>query len=277
MDFFPIPQSRASPQEECLILIWPSQKVPAVSYGLNFAPNPNWSHFYSGGDEIGKYCDSVVENFELAELMSFNSSVLSAEWNEDDGLWHFTIDKDGELIHDTAHVFFNGSGFTTEWVWPNIPGIETFKGKLVHPADWDDTYDYRGKKVALLGNGSTAIQILPAMQEHVKHMVTFVRSPTWLTPGFAAQFTREGDGANFAYSDEEHALWNQDPEKYHELRKIMEQDFNMLYSFTTNGSKLQKDTVAAVRKQMEETLKDIDPEIKQRLIPDWPIGCRRIT
>jgi cation diffusion facilitator CzcD-associated flavoprotein CzcO len=163
-----------------------------------------------------------VENFELKKLMSFNSKVLSAKWNDEDGLWHFVVDKDGEIIHDTAHVFFNGSGFTTDWTWPDIRGIENYKGKLIHPAQWDMSYDYTGKKVALLGNGSTAIQILPAIRPDVEHLTTFIRSPTWITPGFGAEHAPTGDGANFKYSEEQHELWKKDPNEYFAYRKQLD-------------------------------------------------------
>ncbi|KIV89927.1 hypothetical protein PV10_07284 [Exophiala mesophila] len=251
--------------------------VPAANYALTFAPNPNWSHFYSGGEEIGKYCDSVVDGFELRDVMSFNSKVKSATWNEEDGQWHFVIEKNGQIIHDTAHIFFNGSGFTTDWNWPDIPGIDRYKGKLIHAAQWDTSYDYTGKNVALLGNGSTGIQILPAIQPDVKHLTTFIRSPTWITPGFAAEHTPTGDGANFKYPDEQRALWRKDPEAYFKYRKQMEEEFNLAYNFTNANSELQKQRHELVKQMMEEGLKDMDPELRKKLIPDWAVGCRRIT
>ena len=209
--------------------------------------------------------------------MSFNSKVKSAIWNEEDGQWHFVIEKNGQIIHDTAHIFFNGSGFTTDWNWPDIPGIDRYKGKLIHAAQWDTSYDYTGKNVALLGNGSTGIQILPAIQPDVKHLTTFIRSPTWITPGFAAEHTPTGDGANFKYSEEQRALWRKDPEAYFKYRKQMEEEFNLAYNFTNANSELQKQRHELVKQMMEEGLKDMDPELRKKLIPDWAVGCRRIT
>lgn len=218
-----------------------------------------------------------MENFELREMMSFDSKVLSAKWNDEDGMWHFEIEQNGEIIHDTAHIFFNGSGFTTDWNWPDIRGIDSYKGKLIHAAQWDASYDYTGKKVALLGNGSTGIQILPAIQPDVKHLTTFIRSPTWITPGFAAEHTPTGDGANFKYSDEQRALWRKDPEAYFQYRKRMEEEFNLAYNFTNVDSDLQKERHVLVKQIMEEALKDMEPELRKKLIPEWALGCRRIT
>ena len=85
---------------------------------------------------------------------------------------------------------------SSNWKWPNIEGLSSFKGKLMHTARWDKSYDVKGKRVAVIGAGSSAAQVIPSIQPDVAEMHCCVRSPTWITPGFASRLAGP-DGGNF--------------------------------------------------------------------------------
>ncbi len=95
--------------------------------------------------------------------MQYNSRVTKAIWDEDSGTWKVKIQQGDKTIEDTCDVLINGSGVLNAWSWPNIPGLHDFKGHLCHSADWRAGYDFAGKRVAVIGNGSSAIQIVPEL------------------------------------------------------------------------------------------------------------------
>jgi hypothetical protein len=90
----------------------------------------------------------------------------------------------------------------SNWKWPDIDGLEDYKGHLVHSARWDDSYDFKDKTIAVIGVGSTAVQIVPSLQPLVKRMKCMIRSPTWITPGYANKYAGK-NGQNFEYTPEQ--------------------------------------------------------------------------
>lgn len=127
--------------------------------------NPNWSRFYSGSEEIWRYFKDVSTTYNLEKYVAFNTAVESAAWQEDEGVWKLSlISSDGTRSEDTCEVLVNGSGVLNSWRYPKIPGIIDFKGKLMHSATWDPKVDLKGKTVAVIGGGSSAVQIIPQIQ-----------------------------------------------------------------------------------------------------------------
>ena len=127
----------------------------------------------------------------------------TATWDEDSGQYKLKLlASDGSQIDDYCDVLFNCSGVLNSWKFPDIPGLDLFKGKLMHSAKWDHTYDLTGKKVAVVGGGSSAVQIIPSIQPKVEKLYAFLRSPVWVTTGFGAKYAGPG-GTNFEYSAEQ--------------------------------------------------------------------------
>ena len=128
--------------------------------------------------------DTAVK-YDLEKYMKLNTKVDSATWDEEAGLWRLklTSETDGTLLEDSCNILINGSGVLNEFKLPNISGLETFKGKLIHSARWDPEYDLTGKKVAVIGGGSSAVQIVPNIQPKVQQLYAFLRSPVWITTG----------------------------------------------------------------------------------------------
>lgn len=117
--------------------------------------------------------------------MEFDSVVESCIWNADEGLWHVDIRNalTDEVIHDTCHVLIGANGLLNSWKYPEeVEGLQSFEGKLFHTARWPEDYSaeqWKDERVAVLGSGASAIQVVPTMQPHVKHLDLYIRTPVW--------------------------------------------------------------------------------------------------
>ncbi|PGH26724.1 hypothetical protein AJ80_01670 [Polytolypa hystricis UAMH7299] len=250
--------------------------IPAHSYTFLFEPNPDWSHFYAPGPEIQEYMKKTVKKWNLDERVQFNSKVTEAIWDEDSGRWKLKIDQNGTVTEDEAEIFVNGTGFLNKWKWPGIQGLSDFKGKLVHTASWDDEYDWANKRVAVIGNGSSGIQCVPAMQPKVSKLVNYVRNPTWISINFCADKAK--DGRNFAYTEEEKKLFREDPKVLFALRRELEASVNGFFYGMYRGHPAQVGLAAVCKEHMEERMKDLpDDSISKAILPDFQPGCRRLS
>jgi len=160
--------------------------VPAHSYTISYASNPEWTEFYASGHEIEDYLKSVADKFKLRRFMKFNHKCLGAEWNEEKGKWKVELEGPNGKVFDECDVLVSASGFLNNWKWPDIPGLHSFNGIKVHSATWpEEDLDLTGKNVALIGNGSSAIQILPKLQKIVNRLDAYARGTTWISPPLA--------------------------------------------------------------------------------------------
>lgn len=248
--------------------------VPAHIYTFSFEPNPNWSSFYANGLEIWDYIRRTTTKYGLDEKVQFHSRVIESIWDESSGKWNLTIDQNGTTIQDSAEILVNGSGILNKWKWPEIEGLKDYKGELLHSARWNENFDCTGKSVAVIGNGSSAIQIVPQIQPAAMHITNYIRSPTWVTANFCPEHAK--DGKNFNYTEEEKRRFREHPEILHKMRKEIEHSFNQFFFVFLNDTKEQEFVHKEFKQQMEQRL-DHDPELIEKLIPDWKIGCRRIT
>lgn len=155
--------------------------VPAHIYTYTFEPNPKWSTYYAYSEEINAYFKGFCDKHGLRKYIKFQHRVTKAEWVEEKGQWRVEVAHNGDTLVDWCHILVNGSGLLNKWKWPDINGLTSFKGKLLHSAAWDDTLDRAGKRVAVLGNGSSAIQIIPQAQKTASQIVCFMRGSTWIS------------------------------------------------------------------------------------------------
>uniref|UniRef100_A0A8H7NBN0 FAD/NAD(P)-binding domain-containing protein n=1 Tax=Bionectria ochroleuca TaxID=29856 RepID=A0A8H7NBN0_BIOOC len=157
--------------------------IPAHNYAYSFAPKPDWPNYYATSQQIHQYMHEVADKYDCKKYIKLQHSVQSAMWNEGNGKWDLKIkDASGSIIADEADVFINASGVLNNWKWPSIKGIDKYQGKLVHSARWDESYDFAGKKTAVIGIGSSGIQIVPKLAKVCGSMDLFVRSKTWISP-----------------------------------------------------------------------------------------------
>lgn len=158
--------------------------LPSQQYQLPFAPNPAWTERFATAQEITKYLSDVSDTLDLRKHMVFNSEVESCRWDDFEGKWKVRIQQPGrEPFEDSADFVVHAGGLLNNWSWPRIPGRESFKGKVLHTAAWDSSYtqdQWKDDKVAVIGLGSSAIQVVYGMQPTVKHLDVFIRSGIWL-------------------------------------------------------------------------------------------------
>jgi cation diffusion facilitator CzcD-associated flavoprotein CzcO len=261
-----------------------------LQYTYAFEPNPDWSTFYAYAPEIKQYFENFANKYELDPFVKLNSKVLSATWIEEKGIYEVEIKCNGEKIRDWCHVFINGTGFLNSWKWPKIEGLHDFKGTLLHSANWDTSVSWEDKTVAVIGTGSSAIQIVPQIQKTAKHMTAFMRSVTWISPPVGGstldaqkakvenELPEEKKAqAQYWYTDDDKKRFREDPVHHLQYRQTLESYVNNLFDMFIAGSDTSKGAETLMRAEMERRIGPGHEELKSRLIPSWPPGCRRIT
>jgi len=257
--------------------------IPSHTYQFTWAPNSSWSSFYATRDEIWKYAKQIVVEHKLDKYIQYNRQLKSAIWDEESGTWKLEIEKcdahaaDGKpvVFGDECHILINACGILNKWKWPALEGIENYKGELLHTAKWNEDYNFSGKNIAVIGNGSSAVQIVPTLQPKVESLVTYFRSPTWITTGFGG--THAGpEGNNFDYTDEQKQKFRDNPDKYLDYRLALERELNSGFRSLHLSSKEHKDDTVNMRELMMKRLNH-DARLSDVIIPDFPLGCRRPT
>lgn len=236
---------------------------------------------FSPADEIREYLEHCVKKYDLEKYVRLSHKVIGATWNEEDCIWKVEIEDtvNKSTFTDWSHILINAGGILNNWRWPEIPGLHDFQGKLVHSADWPEDWDYTDLKIAVIGNGSTGIQIVPAMQPKVKELVHIIRSPTWVTPGAASRYpSLRGGSMPDKFSDEQREHFRNDPESYLAFRKQVEKEINSKFQMLVNGSEKADEVRTIAYDSMVQLLgPDGARKYAEKIIPDFPVGCRRIT
>jgi cation diffusion facilitator CzcD-associated flavoprotein CzcO len=249
--------------------------IPSHSYQFTWARNPNWSRFYSSSEEIWQYFKDISTKYDLEKYVQLKTTVESAIWDEESGKWKLRIlGPDGKEVDDQCDILISGSGVLNSWKYPNIPGLDLFRGKLMHSAKWDSTYDLSGKRVAVIGGGSSAVQVIPNIQATVGKLYAFLRSPVWITTGFGAKYAGPG-GTNFDYSEEQMQKWREDPEEYNKYARDVEGELNKRFNLMHMHSADQKNSRKLISDLMVNKIGD--EKISKKMIPEFALGCRRMT
>ncbi|RAH52634.1 dimethylaniline monooxygenase [Aspergillus piperis CBS 112811] len=221
--------------------------IPSVNYQFSWAPSPDWTSFYSSAPEILEYFKGIADNYGLRKYIRLDHRVVGASWDEDSEQWQVKIqrgDNPANVFEDRCHILVNASGVLNKWKWPAIQGRETFQGPMLHSAHWDDQVELKGKRVAVIGSGSSAVQIVPTIQ-----------------PNTANQ----------------KAIFRHNPQKYLAYRKKIESELNSRFRFILNGSEEQANARAYAERDMRSKLAR-RPEIADHIVPkDFAVGCRRPT
>ncbi|KAE8158896.1 hypothetical protein BDV40DRAFT_291389 [Aspergillus tamarii] len=253
--------------------------IPSVNYQFSWAPSPNWTSFYSAAPEILQYFKGIADQYGLRKYIRLNHRIVGAWWDEHDEQWRVKVqrgDNPIDTFEDHGHVLINASGVLNKWKWPAIHGRETFRGPMLHSAHWDDQVELKGKRVAVIGSGSSAVQIVPTIQPIVSSLKCFIRSASWVTAGFGQRFAGKG-GTNFQYTAKQREVLRNDPQKYLAYRKKIEAELNSRFRFILNGSEEQANARAYAENDMRTKLAS-RPEIAEWIVPkDFAVGCRRPT
>jgi cation diffusion facilitator CzcD-associated flavoprotein CzcO len=236
--------------------------VPSALYSFSFERNPNWTYKWSEQEEILAYLEHCAEKHDLYPHIQFNKRITAATFQEDTGSW--TVEtEDGSVEKFDAVV--SGVGQLHKPWRPTIEGANSFKGPEFHSAQWDHSVSLEGKKVCCIGNGASAIQFLPQIAPKCEKLTVFQRSANWIIPKNDREYTQF-----------EKRLVTLIPPLLLLYRfYIWFRGDGLLYPLMFKQS-------GATRKKAQQATKDYiaekirDPELREVLVPDYPIGAKRI-
>ena len=234
--------------------------VASPLYCFSDEPNTNWSRLYSSQPEILNYMKDVVQKNNLDSHIQYNSEIIEASFRKETGTWVVT-DSQGRTA--TVGILILGMGPLNRPNMPNFQGLSDFKGKQFHSSQWDSSYDLTGKRVAVIGTGASAIQIIPSIAPIVNQLIVFQRTPAWVTPRL-----------DKALTSVQQERWR----RYPVLVKWEREKLYWLNEFLGLGF-IGKERVNKVMHQfatrrLEKQVKD--PGTRKKLTPDYKIGCKRI-
>jgi cation diffusion facilitator CzcD-associated flavoprotein CzcO/acetyl esterase/lipase len=235
--------------------------VPSHLYSFSFEPNPNWSRAFAQQPEIHAYIRHCVAKYGLATHLRFDAEVAHARYDEAQALWHVTLANGATL---SARLLISGTGQLSRPALPALPGMETFRGRAFHSAHWDHDYPLAGKRVAVVGTGASAIQFVPAIADTVKSLTVFQRSPAYLMPR-----------PDRAYRAWELKLFRRLPwmMKLHRAAIYLRYESRAI-AFTRLSGLMKFAVGRPFRQLLARQVPDAD--LRRRLTPDYPIGCKRI-
>ncbi|KAF4943566.1 hypothetical protein FGADI_13324 [Fusarium gaditjirri] len=254
--------------------------IPSHSYQYTFAPNKAWSGFYAPSHEICAYIDGVAEKYGAKRFIHLGHKVTSATWNDTAKKWHVTVETNaGESFAEEVDVVVAARGSLNTISWPDIPGFDTFKGKKMHSAAWDQEYDFKNKSIGVIGGGSSSIQIVPELQKvEGAKLSCFVRSKVWISNRFGDVTMKQlgWDPSDIEFSAERLAEFVQSDDEYLRFRKRIEDDGNLVHLSTLRGSEMQKEFVSMFSKITNQVLGS-RPDLLESFSPTFGVGCRRLT
>ncbi|ETS85617.1 hypothetical protein PFICI_03642 [Pestalotiopsis fici W106-1] len=245
--------------------------VPSHVYQYSFAPNSQWSKFYADSPEIQQYLKDVCHHYGLARYITYNSEVTDARWNEEDGTWSVKVGRVSTRVF-YCEILVNAGGILNNYKMPAVPGLSDFDGPILHTANWDDSVDLRDKRVAIIGAGASAVQVLPAIQPTCQSVDIYIRTPSWICPPVGLP---PGTLDNPVYTKDEMRRLREDSSHSLSMRKDMEDGFNSMFSAFRKGTPEQENMRQTYDAYMRELIKS--PDLQAQLIPSFEVGCRRIN
>ena len=156
--------------------------IPSLLYSFSFVENPTWSRAYSPADEIRRHIEDMVDRFDLRRRIEFGTEVNGLSFDEDEGVWNVTTRVSTGHRSYRARTVVLASGPLPDHNWPDVRGIDTYEGHKIHSARWDHDYDFTGKRVAVIGTGASAVQIVPELVKQAGFVKVFQRTPGWVIP-----------------------------------------------------------------------------------------------
>jgi cation diffusion facilitator CzcD-associated flavoprotein CzcO len=233
--------------------------VQSHLYSYSFEGNPDWSHKFAPWNEIQRYILDCTDKYGLRPYIRFGHKVVEAIFDEDDRLWRICAENGNPV---TARAFVLGTGPLHVPLIPEIPGLKGFRGKVFHSSQWPHDYDLRGKTVASVGTGGSAIQYVPEVASQAEQLYVFQRTPPWILPK-----------PDRPYRQLERTLFRISPL----LRKL-----HRGWLYVRNELRVVPIMNPRLAKPLEELAKLYlrhcvsDPVLIEKLTPDYTIGCKRV-
>lgn len=234
--------------------------VPSHLYRYSFEANPEWSRVCASGDEIWAYLRDVYERYEIARHVAFGAEVTKAVFH--DGKWELETERGAAGSYD---VVVTAMGILRYPLYPDIAGLADFSGPAVHSARWDPQIDLKGKRVGIIGCGSTGTQIIPAIADKVRSLTLFQRTPQWILRL-----------PNTPIAEEDKAIFRRSPEAMQQRYDLLALEFNSKFAAAVVGEneRAYARMVERCEEHLESSVKD--PELRAKLRPDYKVGCRRL-
>ncbi|MBU9762857.1 NAD(P)/FAD-dependent oxidoreductase [Mycobacterium sp. TNTM28] len=239
--------------------------VPTTTYSYFFEPNPNWSRLFSTGTEIKQYADDVADKYDVRRHIRFNTDVEGAHWDEEAALWRVALGGGQQL---STRFLFTATGFLSQPHTPDIPGIGDFEGTVVHTTDWADDFVADGRRIAIIGTGATAVQLIPELARTAADLTVYQRTPIWVVPKVDLKF-----GPRIR------TLFDRIPLTQRAVRAVTD----AIYAFMVDTAVLKHryfrrfNIAAADLAKLHRFASIRDPELRRKLTPDYDFGCKRPT
>ncbi|MGA6167047.1 flavin-containing monooxygenase [Amycolatopsis magusensis] len=234
--------------------------IQSHMYSFSFEQNPSWSRAFSPQPEIWDYLRGFARKYDLYRYVRFGQEMTGARWDEAEQRWHVSTRTGDEFV---ARFLVAGVGALHLPQIPDLPGIESFQGRAFHSAEWDHDYDLRGKRVAVVGTGASAIQFVPKIAEDTAAVHLFQRTPPWIMPK----------------PDHEMPEWSK--KLFARVPGVQRLYRDLLYwvlevrAVGFNGRPwLMKLAQKLAKAQINKAIKD--PELRRKVTPDYTLGCKRV-
>ncbi|BBZ09784.1 monoxygenase [Mycolicibacterium doricum] len=236
--------------------------IPSYSYQFSFEKRPSWSRTYAHGDELKDYARHCVEKYGLRSHIRHGVTITEAWFDEESTLWRLNTASGQEL---SARFVINASGVLTRPKWPDIPGVEEFGGVTMHTSRWDHEEDLVGKRVAVIGTGASAVQVIPEIAKDVRALTVFQRTPIWCLPKLdfpmppaARTLLKYAPGGQLAARAAS--------------QMFVEATFPVAAHFHTAipmAALIERAALRFMRSQVT------DPVVRDKLTPRYALGCKR--
>jgi cation diffusion facilitator CzcD-associated flavoprotein CzcO len=233
--------------------------VPSHLYGFAAHPNPHWSATYAPGPEIHRYLADVAEREQLGDRLRLRTPMLGAHWDAEAEVWR--VDTGAEPV--VADGLVLACGRLTEPNVPAIPGLETFPGPIFHSARWDSSLDLAGLRIAVVGTGASAVQLVPELARVAGHVTLFQRTPAWIVPRGGA-----------AYSAQERRRLAEQPGALARLRAELYAEGEARFASRSGEAEAAAAAERTARAHLAAQVPD--PVLRRALTPDYAFGCKRV-
>lgn len=236
--------------------------IPSLSYSFSFERNPEWSRLFAPGAELKAYAEYCVDKYNIRSRVRLNTAIIGAAFDEASDFWRLTTSA-GEVL--SARHVIGATGVLTQPKKPDIPGIDSFKGITMHTARWDHGVSLAGKRVAIIGTGASALQVIPEIAPTVEHLTVFQRTPIWVIPkpDFAIPAMAQGLMKKVPLLQVPARLISQ---------AIVEVGFVLTahyYGYVPLAKGYEKLALDHLQKQVK------DPVTRAKLTPHYGFGCKR--
>jgi cation diffusion facilitator CzcD-associated flavoprotein CzcO len=232
--------------------------VQSHLYSYSFAPNPDWTHVYSPQEEIWSYIRRCADEHGVTDRIRFGHEVIGADWDEERQRW--LIETSGGDVE--AQFLISGMGPLSHPALPDIAGIKSFAGTCFHSARWDHDHDLTGERVAVIGTGCSAAQLIPEIQPRVGRLLVFQRTPGWTFPRLNRRITRV-----------ERSLYRRVP-ALQRLARARQYAYRESIAFALQKAERTRFMETLMRLRLRRQVRD--PDLRAKLTPGYRIGCKRI-